>query len=305
MSNAVVEGHRSLDFIKPHRVLLTQEEETKLFKQYQKARSKKKKKQLLEQIILHYSPIIRRAAKELAAYRADEEELISEGIIALMDAAGKFDPDYGYRFSTYAKQCCKGVMYGYITRNFFIVNVCTSHTKKRLFFAMRKLVAIELLKKGTFTMDYKTAERLAEEHKCSTKDVLGIYSMFKKPYDLLSDPVSVSESDELTKEHTLSLDQPTVEEIVVDGELVSFQQRMVEVAMERVLDERAREIFRAQELTSKEDTLTLEELGARFNISKERVRQIRNTARRDLTAELRRMAESVGLQSSDFLGRSE
>lgn len=261
------------DFIQNYRVLLTEEQENDLFKLWWDT----KDDNVLLEIVKAYSPIIQRCVRELAGYKANPEDLRSEGVIALLAAAKNFQPDVG-RFATYAKQCIKGIMLGFITKNYFPVNVCTSHGKKKLFFSIRKLVAVTLVQEGKFEMTRDIALDLAASHEVEESVVYSMYDMIRKPHISLSEkiPRYGLESDHTIEEHLLLDDD--AEDVSADLTDLKFHRRIIDTAMDEVLDNRERRIFESQMLVNREDRIILEDLGAEFDISKERVRQLRNGA---------------------------
>jgi len=261
------------DFIQNYRVLLTEQEENDLFDLWGKTKSDL----VLLQIVQAYSPIIQRCVREVSGYKANPEDLRSEGVVAIIEAAKRFDRTRG-RFSTYAKRCVKGIMLGYITKNYFPVNVCTSHGKKKLFYAIRKMVAITLTKEGKFDMTRDIAVKLSLEHGVEEKIVFSLYDMIRRPYISLSDRISSEgyDSDHTIEEHMSATDDDIDFPAEVADMLV--HRKIITNAMDQVLDARERRIFTSQVLVERQDRIILERLGREFDISKERVRQLRNTA---------------------------
>jgi RNA polymerase sigma-32 factor len=261
------------NIIQNYRVLLTEDEENALFDLWEETRSNA----VMLQIVQSFSPIIQRCVREVSGYKANPEDLRSEGVIAIIEAAKRFDRTRG-RFSAYAKRCVSGIMLGYITKNYFPVNVCTSHGKKKLFYAIRRLVAITLIEKGKFDMTREIALRLAEDNKVDEKIVYSLYDMIRRPYISLSDNAGSEafNSDHTIEEHMSAMD----DDIDIPAEIADMcvHRKIISNAMDQVLDDRERRIFTSQVLVQRGDRIILEHLGQEFNISKERVRQLRNSA---------------------------
>lgn len=309
-------------FVKGYLPLLTAEEERNLFEAWWATNPKgfeafmdpenEKVKKFtggnddlyLTRIILAYSPAIRRSIKELANYRVDEEELLSEGLIALAEAARRYAPsEHGdVRFAAYAKICVKGMMQGYVMKNFFLVQFCTNHNKKKLFYSMRKLIAIELQDKGSFQMTNDVVQRLAEEHNLEDTDVLMMFQMFQKPYKSLETPVVNGDGhgDTTLLGDIIEDEGPQAEEIVMAESIVEFHSSLVGEAM-NVLTHREKTVFVAQVLMEKDNQRTLDDLGSQFHLSKERIRQVRNEAMGKVDEEVRRLASEKGLSVADIL----
>ncbi len=257
----------------------------------------------LTRIVLAYSPVIRRAIKELANYRMDEEELLSEGMIALVEAARRYAPSEhaNVRFAAYAKICVKGTMQGWIMKHFFMVQFCTNRSKKRLFYAMRKHIAIELKDHGTFRMTPEVVEEMSEEHGVDEKDVWLMYHMFQKPFESLNQPSGHNEDgdDVYLLGDTMASPAPTTEEAVFQVQEVKFHRKLINSAME-LLTHREKTVFVARELSDKENVRTLDDLGEEFDVSKERIRQVHMEAVRKVKAEVMRIAQARNLEPDDI-----
>jgi RNA polymerase sigma-32 factor len=259
----------------------------------------------LTRIIMAYSPAIRRSIKELSNYRIEDEELLSEGLIALAEAARRYAPsDHGdVRFAAYAKVCVKGMMQGYVMRNFFLVQFCTNHNKKRLFYSIRKLIAIELQTKGSFQMTNKVIKKLAEDHNLEDTDVMMMFQMFQKPYESLEQPASGTTDTHgvgATIGDTLMDKGPGAEETAIMDSDIAFHKSLVTEAM-RVLTHREKTVFVAQVLMEKDRQRTLDDLGLQFHVSKERIRQVRIEAMGKVDNEVHRLVSEKGLSVSDIL----
>lgn len=287
--------------VKSYKPLTSPEGEKKMFEEWRKTGDNK----ILGTIIMEYSPIIRRAAKELTNYGVDEEELLAEGLAAMVDAANRFDLDHGARFSTYAKVWCKGMMFGFIIKNYFPVNICSSHNRKKLFFSLKKLIAQHLKSEGVFHLTGELIKELAESHSLTEYEISCMYEMFRSPHTTLDAPAS--QVDDGEEDQTLLLGDVIEDEnartdlLVEHADEVEFRKELISKTMEKVLSPKEREIFSAQELMDKEDKITLETLGNKLNVSKERIRQIRNAAHTKVSNELFRQKRMGNLNPDDFL----
>jgi len=258
----------------------------------------------LTRIIKAYSPAIRRSMKELSNHRIEDEELLSEGLIALAEAARRFAPsEHGdVRFAAYAKVCVKGMMQGYVMRNFFMVQFCTNHNKKRLFYSMRKLIAIELSSKGSFQMTNGIVHALAVDHNLDDTDVMMMFQMFQKPYESMDYTINDMSGDgrgPMTFGETLEDGGPNAEEAVMVDSEVEFHKSLVSEAMQ-ILTHREKTVFVAQILMDKDNQRTLDDLGVEFSVSKERIRQVRIEAMGKMDSELHRLASEKGIIVSDL-----
>jgi len=310
-------------FVKGYLPLLTAEEERNLFEAWWKTNPKGFKDFMdpsneevrkftggdddlyLTRIIKAYSPAIRRSIKEISNHRVEVEELLSEGLIALAEAARRYAPsDHGdVRFAAYAKVCVKGMMQGFVMKNFFPVQFCTNHNKKRLFYSMRKLIAIELQSKGSFQMTSDIVHDLAVDHNLDDTDVMIMFQMFQRPYESLDQPLGYSSDldiDLSSLGDTIEDTSPGAEELVIQSSVVGFHKSLVGEAM-KVLTHREKTVFVAQVLMEKDRQRTLDDLGVEFHVSKERIRQVRIEARNKIDDELHRLITLRGLTVDDIL----
>ena len=286
--------------VEAHRVLLSEEEEKALFNKWYAAEGRVKDA-YLSQIVRSYSPIIKSTIREFSGYHADPEELTSEGLMALVQAARRYDMGTGHRFSTFAKSWVRGVMLGFITKNYFPVNLCTSHNKKKLFFAIRRTIAANLKEKGSFEMTHDVAENLAEEYNVNVRDVNVIYEMIRKPPVSMEDPVHSDESGGMTRQDFVQDNDPLSADSVVEYNRHEVQRRLINDVIDTVLDDRERSIFEMQVLSTKDENMTLEELGEKWGVSRERVRQLRNKATKKVKAEVLKRADLDELEADDLI----
>lgn len=269
---------RTDSFVKPIRKLLTEQEEQEKFiawKQTREAGDEKKAKKLFEELILHYTPIIRKWAKKMSGYGIDPDDLISEGLLALVQAAERFDLSLGNRFSTFASCYIKGTLFAYVSKNYFLTNVCSSSVNKKLFFSMRGYMVREVRRTGTFELTDDLIREMAKKFEVKPEDIIRMHHLLRSPYESLQEVVAGEDEGGLTKEDLLECPNMNAEDQLIQTTTDDYRKTLIQVAMTK-LDHRERAIFQAQLLQDNSDTL--EELGNQFHISKERVRQIRNNA---------------------------
>jgi RNA polymerase sigma-32 factor len=110
------------------------------------------------------------AATRFRYYGLPMGDLIQEGNIGLMQAAARFDPDRGVRFSTYATWWVRAAMQNYILRNWSIVRTGTTRAQKSLFFSFRRLRA-KIENRGFGEMDEEGRHQIANLLGTSVRDV--------------------------------------------------------------------------------------------------------------------------------------
>lgn len=209
-------------------------------------------------------------------------DLIQEGHVGLLEAAARFEPDRNVRFSTYATWWIRASIQDYILRNWSIVRGGTSSAQKALFFNLRRLRA-KLSGTGTVKTDDEMHREIALAIGVSTDDVATMAARLSGPDTSLNAPVGESDGNASDRMDFLVCSQPLPDEAVgnaIDGER---RIRWLRQAM-AVLNEREMRILKERRL--KEEGATLEAIGERLGISKERVRQIENRALEKLKSAL-------------------
>ena len=95
----------------------------------------------MHELVIAYSRLVISAAARYRGYGLAMGDLMQEGLVGLMIAAERFDPDRGVRFSTYAGWWLRSTMQDFILRNWSVVRTGTTVAQKTLFFNLRRLRA--------------------------------------------------------------------------------------------------------------------------------------------------------------------
>lgn len=202
-------------------------------------------------------------------------DLIQEGHVGLLEAAARFEPERDVRFSTYATWWIRASIQDYILRNWSIVRGGTSSSQKALFFNLRRLRA-RLAQAGAQMPDDAMFEQIAEAIGVSKEDVALMNARLSGPDASLNAPIVEADAGVASeRQDFLICDRPLPDDTVSDTIDTDRRTRWLGEAL-RCLSEREYRIVQERRLS--DDGATLESLGEKLGISKERVRQIEGRA---------------------------
>ena len=219
-------------------------------------------------LVTSHLRLVARIAMGYRGYGLPIGEVISEGNVGLMQAVKRFEPDKGFRLATYAMWWIRASIQEYILRSWSLVKMGTTAAQKKLFFNLRKVKGqLAALEEGDLKPEQVKviAKKLgvSEDDVVSMNRRLGGDSSLNAP--LRADSDSGEWQDWLVDE---SLSQ---EARLVESEELGQRRAFLSVALKE-LNEREREIFVARRLS--EDPATLEDLSTKYDVSRERIRQI-------------------------------
>ena len=203
-------------------------------------------------------------------------DLIQEGNIGLMEAVKNFDPYRGVRFPSYAVWWIRAYVIRYIMNNWRMVKIGTTQAQRKLFFNLQKekeKLAAEGFSPGpkllAQRLDVKEGEVVEMEQRLANRD--------------LSIDIPLGGDEDRTLLSFIPDSRQTPEEQVSDKEYQSVLREKLERFAETLRDKEL-VIFRERLLT--EEPLTLREIGERYGISRERVRQIEERVKKKVKAYL-------------------
>jgi RNA polymerase sigma-32 factor len=214
---------------------------------------------------------LRLAAKIAMGYRGyglPMAEIISEGNVGLMQALNRFEPERDVRFSTYAMWWIKASIQDYILRSWSLVKIGTTAAQRKLFFKLRSAKnKIAALESGDLHPDHVAL--IAKDLDVTDQEVV---QMNRRLVGDKSINAPVHEGGETGEWQDRLIDEsPSPEAIVLEQNEKGHRLGALMAAVE-VLNGRERVIFEARHLADEPETL--EELAEKFNISRERIRQI-------------------------------
>jgi RNA polymerase sigma-32 factor len=203
-------------------------------------------------------------------------DLIQEGHVGLLEAAARFEPEREVRFSTYATWWIRASIQDHILRNWSIVRGGTSSAQKALFFNLRRLRArISQAAGAGVSMDSVYSE-IATAVGVSKNDVVTMAARMSGNDISLNAPLADSEGGASSDRMDFLTDAQPLPDAVVEESIDGDRRMRWLKSAFAVLTDREARIIRERRL--QDDAATLESLGERLGISKERVRQIENRA---------------------------
>ena len=235
----------------------------------------KKDEDALHRLAAAHMRLVIAIAARFRHYGLPMPDLIQEGHVGLLEAAARFEPEREVRFSTYATWWIRAAIQDHILRNWSIVRGGTSSAQKALFFNLRRLRA-RLSRTGEMSSAGELHGKIAAAVGVSVQDVALMDSRLSGPDMSLNAPMIDSDPNSSSERMDFLVDtSPLPDETV--GESIDTERRIswLRDAL-HVLNERELKIVRARRLA--DQAMTLEALGERLGISKERVRQIENRA---------------------------
>ena len=224
-------------------------------------------------------------------------DLVAEANVGLLKAVQKFDPEKGFRLSTYAMWWIKASINEYILNAWSLVKIGTASNQKRVFYNLRKLKSqLGAYEEGTLSEAH--AAEIATTLEVSVADVHAMNARLMSRDRSLNAPVG--EEGDAERQDFLMDDRPNQEDQLLAWEETSRSQTLVRQGLE-VLNERERHIIGQRRLI--DDPVTLEALGVHYGLSRERVRQIEARAMEKLEARIRDLVaeERRGIGSSAAL----
>jgi RNA polymerase sigma-32 factor len=193
-------------------------------------------------------------------------DLVQEGNIGLMQAVRKFDPYRGVKLSSYAAFWIRAYILKFILNNWRLVKIGTTQAQRKLFFNLRK--EREKLEQLGFQ---PTTALLAEKLDVSEKDVIDMERRLAAPEASLDQPVGSDDDGSRTRLDYIASDSARPDQVVAQGEFSNLLREKLET-FANTLAGREQTIFRERWLT--DSPLTLQEIGDRYSISRERARQL-------------------------------
>ncbi len=195
-------------------------------------------------------------------------DLVQEGNIGLMQAVKRYDPYRGVKLSSYSAWWIRAYILRFILNNWRLVKLGTTQAQRKLFFNLRKKRA-ELQALGIDPSDAEVAKQL----NVPESDVREMEIRLQASEKSLDAPVGDADGRSIAKVDMMPALGAGPEAMMADGELQALLKDKL-AAFRTTLDGKDKELAIFDERLVADDPLTLQDLGDRFGISRERVRQL-------------------------------
>ena len=248
--------------------MLDAEEEHMLAKNWRESGNLKS----AHKLVTSHLRLVAKIAMGYRGYGLPVNELISEGNIGLMQAVKKFDPDKGFRLATYAMWWIKASIQEYVLRSWSLVKMGTTTAQKKLFFNLKKLKNQIAPGQEGDLRDEQVSE-ISKRLDVDSKEVVNMNRRMMGHEKSLNDPIKAGENDEW--QDWLVDDSLDQELLISQKQEHEDKKQLLNDAM-KILNEREKEIINERRLS--ENPKTLEELSKKYEISRERIRQIETKA---------------------------
>lgn len=255
--------------------LLSAEEEFSLAVRYQD----KSNLDAAHKLVTSYLRYVVKIAHEYTGYGLKMMDLIQEGSVGLMKAVKKFDPYKGFRLSTYAMWWIRASIQEFILKSWSLVKIATTTAQRKLFFNLRKSKA------SIGHLDQMEAQAIGDRLGIDSKLVIEMDGRMSGRDDTLNRP-AIEGGDEM--QNLVADKRINPEAAMIAEQAIENRRDMVAKAL-MTLNERERTIITSRIMTDKAETL--EKLGKKFNVSRERIRQLEKKALKKLQTALEALNE--------------
>lgn len=254
--------------------MLEADEERELLRRFRETRDP----DAAERLVGSHLRLVIRIARDYRGYGLPFGDLVAEGYLGLMQALDRFDPEHGVRLATYASWWIRAQVQEFVLRSQSLVKMGTTAPQKKLFYNLRRLKA-EMGELGEGDLPQEAVAKIARTLEVPEGDVVEMNRRLLAGDASLNSMTGVE--GDLEWQDRLIDEGQNPEEITLERDELAKRRALLAEGLDR-LSARERDIVRERRL--REEPLTLEQLSDRYNISRERVRQIEVRALEKLRA---------------------
>ncbi len=224
--------------------------------------------------------LVVKVAHKFKGYGLPLLELISEGNIGLMHAVKRFDPNLGFRLSTYAMWWIKASIQEYILHSWSLVKIGTTAAQKKLFFSLRKIKK-QLHKVDNSRLNNEEISEIAKRLNVNHQEVIEMDSRLSQADKSLNSYISESDEDGGEIIDIIKSNDESQESALIRKNEMNYKRKLFDLAF-ATLSDREKDVILKRRLN--ETQATLDDLSRSYNVSRERIRQIETRAMEKLQA---------------------
>ena len=266
--------------------VLEKQEEFSLIKKWQDDKDQKS----LKKILNAYLRLAVSSARKYMHYGIPLDDLIHEGILGIMHSLEKFDISKDFRLSTYASWWIRASIQDYILKNWSIVRTGSTASQKKLFFNLRKIKQ-KILNASYDYLDQNEINEVSKMLNVKSMEIQNMESRLTGGDFFLNQTLGDEEGNDFLS--MLEDDSDNPEKLAESRYDNKSKTNWLKAAIETLTD-REQIIIKSRKLEEK--SITLDELGIKLKISKERVRQIETSA----LNKLRKVITQISNQNKEF-----
>jgi len=225
-----------------------------------------------QKLITSHLRLVAKIAMGYRGYGLPVSEMVSEGNIGLMQAVKKFEPEKGFRLTTYAMWWIKASIQEYILRSWSLVKMGTTTAQKKLFFNLKK-IKNQLSPNNAGDLNTEHVEEISKRLNVKKEEVVSMNRRMLGKEKSLNDPIK---DESGTEWQDWIVDDKVDQELKLSHKQEFDQRKKLMDDSINILNPREKDILTARRLS--ENIPTLEDLSKKYNISRERIRQIETRA---------------------------
>ena len=223
-------------------------------------------------LITSHLRLVAKIAMGYRGYGLPVSEMVSEGNIGLMQAVKKFEPEKGFRLATYAMWWIKASIQEYVLRSWSLVKMGTTTAQKKLFFNLKK-IKNQISSGNNGDLKAEHVDKISKMLNVKKEEVVSMNRRLLGKEKSLNTPIKDESGVEW---QDWIVDDKVDQELKFSHEQEFNQRKKLMDDSISILNPREKDILTSRRLS--ENAPTLEDLSKKYDISRERIRQIETKA---------------------------
>ncbi len=216
-------------------------------------------------------------------------DLVQEGNLGLIQALKKFEPQKGFRFSTYAMWWIRAFIQDYVLKSWSLVKIGTTNAQKKLFFNLHKIKKRLGIDRSNGRIDDANIKIISETLNVDCKEVSDMDSRLSQGDYSLNHQIYNDENDCIEVGDMIASNDENQEQIAISNQELKNKKQIFSLAFDK-LNLREQDILKQRHLS--ETTTTLDDLSKFYKVSRERIRQIEENAIKKIKKEIAQIMEN-------------